>query len=66
MANSEDAVSVQDRTVAAQVHDGTSALQLLLAGVKDNDIAVHDAGLARPSLDDVFLQLTGGKAGEGQ
>lgn len=66
VANSEDAVSVQDRTVAAQVHDGTSALQLLLAGVKDNDIAVHDAGLARPSLDDVFLQLTGGKAGEGQ
>ena len=66
VANSEDAVSVQDRTVAAQVHDGTSALQQLLAAVKENNIAVHDAGLARPSLDDVFLQLTGGKAGEGQ
>ncbi len=66
VAQNEQAISVQDRTVAAQVHDGTSALQHVLGGLRDNNIAVHDAGLARPSLDDVFLQLTGGKAGDGQ
>jgi ABC-2 type transport system ATP-binding protein len=31
----------------------------VLAKVEEHGIRLHDAGMRRPTLDDVFLQLTG-------
>jgi ABC-2 type transport system ATP-binding protein len=50
-------------TVSADgIADVTRIGQLLV----DNDVAVDDLGLQRPSLDDVFLSLTGHRAEEPQ
>ena len=56
---SEDAVLVDDRLVAVQVRERAGAImeaarRLSVAGVSAEDIAVR-----RPTLDDVFLSLTG-------
>ncbi len=47
------------RTFAVTVTDGTSALRRVLATLGDAGVAVHDVGMQRPTLDDVFLGLTG-------
>ena len=47
------------RTLEVTVHNGPASLQLILADLQSQDIALHDAGIRRPTLDDVFLQLTG-------
>ena len=64
------------RTCSDEVHVEPSARRLTAkasgiadmlrigAVVKDSGIAVDDLGLARPSLDDVFLHLTGHRAEE--
>ena len=59
-------VHTSDRTLNVQVEDGPAALHSVMGELRDQGIALHDAGMQRPTLDDVFLQLTGGKAGEGQ
>ena len=38
---------------------GVDALATVLAELRSRGIAVHDIGLRRPTLDDVFLSLTG-------
>ena len=48
-----------DRTVVAPVADGAAALARIMADAADAGITLHDAGMRRPTLDDVFLQLTG-------
>ncbi|HWU05058.1 MAG TPA: ATP-binding cassette domain-containing protein [Streptomyces sp.] len=48
-----------DRRVHAQVTDRVAALTEVARALQDEGIAVEDIGLRRPSLDDVFLRLTG-------
>jgi ABC-2 type transport system ATP-binding protein len=45
--------------VRAPVADGMGALGEILRGIERAGIGVEDMGLRRPSLDEVFLQLTG-------
>jgi len=46
-------------TVHAAVHDGVGALTEAARTLKDRGIGVEDIGLRRPTLDEVFLRLTG-------
>ena len=47
------------RTRAVAVDAGPAALQRVLADLGTAGVALHDAGMRRPTLDDVFLRLTG-------
>ena len=47
------------RTWIVPVDDGPSALSAIVGAASAAGIALHDAGMRRPTLDDVFLQLTG-------
>ncbi len=62
--NGEARISGDGRTVHIPVTDGPAVLQRVLAGLEDAGIALHDAGMRRPTLDDVFLKLTGHVAEE--
>jgi ABC-2 type transport system ATP-binding protein len=53
-----------ERRLVAPVNEGTADLARALRGLKG--IAVTDVGLRRPTLDDVFLTLTGHAAEEQQ
>lgn len=50
-------VTVDGPSLRAPVIDGTTSLTRFLADVEG--IELHDAGLRRPTLDEVFLSLTG-------
>jgi ABC-2 type transport system ATP-binding protein len=50
------------RNWVVPVDDGPSALSAIVGAVSKAGIDVHDAGMRRPTLDDVFLQLTGREA----
>ena len=52
-------VSSDGRTIDVGVTDGPLALQGVLGELGDARIELHDAGMRRPTLDDVFLKLTG-------
>jgi ABC-2 type transport system ATP-binding protein len=52
-------VMVDGRIITAQVTGGTQALRAALRGLEDADIDLSEFGLRRPTLDDVFLSLTG-------
>ncbi|WEO76819.1 ATP-binding cassette domain-containing protein [Cryobacterium sp. SO2] len=58
----EPQVSSDGRGVDVAVTDGPPALQHVLADLRAAGIQLHDAGMRRPTLDDVFLKLTGHKA----
>lgn len=58
----EAQVSGDGRVVEVPVTDGPRALQYVLADLGEANIQLHDAGMRRPTLDDVFLKLTGRKA----
>ncbi|MGC5584972.1 DUF4162 domain-containing protein [Ornithinimicrobium sp. W1665] len=47
------------RTLDVPVDTGPAALQRVLADLSEADVRLHDAGMRRPTLDDVFLTLTG-------
>jgi ABC-2 type transport system ATP-binding protein len=47
------------RTLTAAVADGAKSLMHVLQGLEADRIGVLDIGLRRPTLDDVFLSLTG-------
>ena len=51
------------RTLTAPVHGGTSTLVGALRALGEAGIDVQDAGIRRPTLDDVFMSLTGHEAG---
>jgi ABC-2 type transport system ATP-binding protein len=51
------------RTLSVTVADGTAALQWVLGEVRERGLPLHDIGMQRPTLDDVFLGLTGHGAG---
>lgn len=57
--NAEPAVSNDARTVTVSVARGPEALQLVLRDLEQRNVALYDAGMRRPTLDDVFLRLTG-------
>ncbi|MDR6174372.1 hypothetical protein [Nocardioides zeae] len=52
------------RTLTAAVDDGVPALRRVLDAFEGSSIALLDVGLRRPTLDDVFLSLTGAVADE--
>ncbi len=55
----EVAITDSGRCLDVPVQHGAPALQRVLADLGDVGIHVHDAGTRRPTLDDVFLTLTG-------
>jgi ABC-2 type transport system ATP-binding protein len=54
----------QTRRLTAAVSGGADVLKAVLQRLTDANIAVVDVGLRRPTLDDVFLTLTGHAAEE--
>lgn len=52
-------VQVEDRSLTAAVSGGAASLSQVLTGFETHGIQVLDIGLRRPTLDDVFLTLTG-------
>ncbi len=48
--------------MSAPVTDRVAALIDVVRALDDDKIAIADIGLRRPTLDDVFLQLTGHRA----
>lgn len=64
-AGAEDvAVDEQTRSLSAPVTGGTAALVTVLGALHETEAEVLDAGVRRPTLDDVFLTLTGHAAEE--
>jgi len=59
-----DPVVTGGRTWVVPVNNGPAALAAIMAATATAGIALHDAGMRRPTLDDVFLQLTGHMADE--
>jgi ABC-2 type transport system ATP-binding protein len=57
-------IDEQDRSLTAAVTDGPNVLKQLLERFSDANVTVVDIGLRRPTLDDVFLTLTGHVAEE--
>ena len=57
-------VDEQTRRLTAAVTGGADVLRQALQRLADRDITVNDVGLRRPTLDDVFLTLTGHSAEE--
>ncbi len=55
----EIVIDEQTRTLTAPVSGGTGVLTEVLRGLDANSIPLLDVGLRRPTLDDVFLTLTG-------
>ncbi len=58
----EVTVGDSGRDLDVPVRRGTTALQAVLADLDGAGIALHDAGIRRPTLNDVFLALTGHQA----
>lgn len=58
----EATITGDGRTVEVAVIDGPMALQHMLGDLREAGVQLHDAGMRRPTLDDVFLKLTGHKA----
>jgi ABC-2 type transport system ATP-binding protein len=59
VATGEVRVEVNGRTLTAGVDGGTRPLIRVLGELEQQSIGVLDVGLRRPTLDDVFLTLTG-------
>lgn len=55
----EPRVALAERRVHAPVADRVMALTEVARSLQDEGVQVEDIGLRRPSLDDVFLRLTG-------
>ena len=59
VAATPGSVSVDGNELSVSVHDGPAALEQVIGKLRGREIAVHDVGMSRPSLDEVFLDLTG-------
>lgn len=53
------------RRLLAPISGGASTLTAALRALDDADVAISDVGLRRPTLDDVFLTLTGRRTDDG-
>ena len=61
---------IEDRSITAPISGGAETLTNALRSLDEHGIKLRDVGLRRPTLDDVFLSLTGhvtesGSAAEG-
>jgi ABC-2 type transport system ATP-binding protein len=59
LADGEPSVDVHTRTISLPVEGGAAALVEAIRILDDRGVQVLDIGLRRPTLDDVFLSLTG-------
>ena len=57
--SSDPTLSDDGRELTVSADDGPTVLQRILADFADLDIRLYDAGMRRPTLDEVFLRLTG-------
>ena len=57
-------VDSSGRTFDVPIEQGTDGLQQVLADLASAGVSLHDAGMRRPTLDDVFLALTGREAAD--
>jgi ABC-2 type transport system ATP-binding protein len=55
-------VHTDDGEVSAPVSHGVDALRTVLRDLEDRGVELLDIGLRRPTLDDVFMELTGHEA----
>ena len=62
ISQGEISVGNDGRTISAPVDNAPSALQQSLKTFAEENIELNDAGMRRPTLDDVFMELTGHKA----
>ncbi|HEX3733155.1 MAG TPA: ATP-binding cassette domain-containing protein [Mycobacteriales bacterium] len=60
--DTEPQIETDECRVHTPVIDGVTALAEVTRALLDNRLKVEDVGLRRPTLDDVFLQLTGAVA----
>ena len=60
--NGEITAGADERTLIGPVENAAKTLQAVLKDLADSGVELNDAGMRRPTLDDVFLQLTGHKA----
>ncbi|MPZ89342.1 MAG: ATP-binding cassette domain-containing protein [Nitriliruptorales bacterium] len=65
LAVGEVVIDEQTRRLTAPVSGGASALMAALRRLDASGVTVLDVGLRRPTLDDVFLTLTGRATGSG-
>jgi ABC-type multidrug transport system ATPase subunit len=63
LAGADPRVDVDQRRVTVPATSGVSLLTAVGNLLQTNQIAVTDLGIRRPTLDDVFLALTGGPPG---
>jgi len=63
-AGAEPAAKAGARRVSVDVTDGPAALGRALRELEDADVVVDDVALRRPTLDEVFLRLTGSSAAD--
>ena len=59
VAANRGSVTIDGSELSVSVHDGPAALEQVVAKLRAQEIALHDVGMSRPSLDEVFLDLTG-------
>lgn len=64
IAGGEVSVDEGERSVTAPSDGGAAAIAELAAAIAEREIEVDDLGLRQPTLDDVFLTLTGAPAEE--
>jgi ABC-2 type transport system ATP-binding protein len=62
VAKGEIHVEPNARRLTIPISDGSAALVAALGALTTAGVTVHDVGLRRPTLDDVFLSLTGHEA----
>ena len=62
VASSDPEILAEQRTVTAPVADRVAALSTITGRLQAERVAVEDITLRRPTLDDVFLRLTGHRA----
>ncbi len=62
---SMNGLHVQGRSITAPVSGGADTLTEALRALDQENVRLQDVGLRRPTLDDVFLSLTGHKANNG-
>ncbi len=62
LGTEEPRLDAPGRRVSVPVSDGTSRLADAVRSLTDSGIELDDIGLRRPTLDEVFLALTGAPA----
>jgi ABC-2 type transport system ATP-binding protein len=59
LTSDEPAVDAATRRVSLSVDDGTKQLAAAVRALEEQGVAVDDIALRRPTLDEIFLALTG-------